>query len=451
MSDLRNSQPKVITELPGPKSKAAFDKRAEVMPAAIKTIYPITIARGEGAMLEDLDGNTFIDWVGGVGVMNIGYSHPRVIQAVKDQSEKYFHSMMNITTHEKYLEYAEAINKIAPVRGDVKQTMLCNTGADSDENAVKIAKGATGRPNIIVFTGAFHGRTALTMTMTAKKAYATGMGPFPDGIYRAEFPYLYRMPKGMSEADAVDHYVDKIMDVFENQTPPEYTAAIVFEPVQGEGGFVPANLDWVKAVRKICDEYGIMMIIDEVQSGFSRTGRMFASDYYKEEGCEPDIMTFAKSIAGGLPLGGVVASKEIMDRVPGGTIGGTFNGNAVSCAAAIEVLKVMEEEDYPAKARVIADKCMSRFNSWKEKYAPIGDVRGMGAMIGIELVKDDEKTPYPEMVNALVSKAWEKGLILEAAGTFGNVIRFLSPLCITAEQLDAGLQIFEDCIEDYLK
>lgn len=451
MSDLRNAMPNVKTPLPGPKTKAALEKRAEVMPAAVKSIYPLTIARGEGAMIEDLDGNVFLDWVGGVGVMNIGYSNPEVVQAAKDQTEKYFHSMMNITTQEKYLEYAEAMNKIAPVRGDAKQTMLCNTGAESDENAVKIAKGATGRPNVIVFTGAFHGRTALTMAMTAKKAYATGMGPFIDGVYRAEFPYTYRKPKGMTDADAVEYYVNSIKQVFETQTPPQYTAAIVFEPVQGEGGFVPAPIEWVKAVRKICDEYGILMVTDEVQTGFARSGRMFASEYYKEEGCAPDIMTFAKSVAGGLPLGGVVTSKEIMDKVPGGTIGGTYNGNAVACASALAVLDVMQKEDYPAKARKIAEKCMARFNGWKDKYKEVGDVRGTGAMMGIEFVKDDDKTPYPEMVGGVVAKAWDKGLILEAAGTYGNVIRFLSPLCITDEQLEKGLEIFEECIEDYLK
>lgn len=451
MSDLRNAMPNVKTPLPGPKTKAALDKRAEVMPAAIKSIYPISIARGEGAMIEDLDGNTFLDWVGGVGVMNIGYSNPQVIQATKDQTEKYFHSMMNITTQERYLEYAEAINKIAPVKGDKKQTMLCNSGAESDENAVKIAKGATGRPNIIVFTGAFHGRTALTMAMTAKKAYATGMGPFIDGVYRAEFPYVYRRPNGMSEAEAVDFYVEKINQAFETATPPQSTAAIVFEPVQGEGGFVPAPMEWVKAVRKICDEHGIMMITDEVQTGFARSGRMFASDYYKEAGCAPDIMTFAKSVAGGLPLGGVVASKEIMDKVPGGTIGGTYNGNAVACASALAVLDVMQKEDYPAKARDIADVCMERFNSWKDKYSQVGDVRGTGAMMGIEFIKDDKKTPNAEMVGAIVSAAWDKGLLLEAAGTFGNVIRFLCPLCVTDEQLAKGLDIFEECIQEYVK
>ena len=444
---LREALPKVVTSLPGPKAQAVLKKRAEVMPAAIKSIYPIVIERGEGAMIEDVDGNVFLDWIGGVGVMNIGYSNPEVVQAVKDQSEKFFHSMMNITTQQLYLDYAEAMGKIAPVQGGAKQVMLANSGAEAVENAVKVAKGSTGRPNIIVFTGAFHGRTTLAMTMTAKKAYCTGMGPYPDGVYRAEFPYVYRAPAGMPEGGMVDFYVEKLKSLFETHSPAQYVAGIVFEPVQGEGGFVPAPLEWVKAVRKICDENGILMITDEVQTGFARSGRMFASEYYKEAGCAPDIMTFAKSVAGGLPLSGIVASKEVMDKVPGGTIGGTYNGNAVACAAALKVLDIMQREDYPAKARKIADKCMAAFNDWKAKYPIIGDVRGTGAMMGIEFISDKNKTPNAAAVGKIVSDAWEKGLMLESAGTFGNVIRFLCPLCVTDEQLDAGLKIFEESIK----
>jgi 4-aminobutyrate aminotransferase/(S)-3-amino-2-methylpropionate transaminase len=438
--------PSVKTALPGPKAQEIFAKRARVMPAAIKSIYPIVIERGEGAMIEDVDGNVFLDWVGGVGVMNIGYSNPELIEAVKAQSEKYFHTMMNITTGKMYLDYAEAIGKVAPVRGNEKQVMLANSGAEADENAVKIAKSATGRPNIIVFTGAFHGRTALTMTMTSKKAYAIGMGPFPDGVYRAEFPYLYRAPGNMSEADAIEHYVEKLHSIFETHSPASSVAAIVFEPVQGEGGFVPAPIEWVKAVREICDENGILMITDEVQTGFARSGRMFASEYFKEAGCAPDIMTFAKSVAGGLPLSGVAASKEIMDKVTPGTIGGTYNGNAVACASALKVLEVMLRDDYPGKALKIADICMKRFHEWKEKYAIIGDVRGTGAMMGIEFITDGKKTPNTAIVGKIVAAAWQKGLILESAGTFGNVIRFLCPLCVREEQLIAGLDIFEEVI-----
>jgi 4-aminobutyrate aminotransferase/(S)-3-amino-2-methylpropionate transaminase len=420
------------------------------MPAAIKSIYPVVIERGEGAMIEDVDGNVFLDWIGGVGVMNIGYSIPEIVDAVKEQSEKFFHSMMNITTNTKYLEYAEALGKIAPVQGDKKQVMFANSGAEADENAVKIARAATGRPNIIVFSGAFHGRTALTMTMTSKKAYAQGLGPFPDGIYRADFPYLYRAPQGMPESHVINYFIERLESVFESASPAKHVAAIVFEPVQGEGGFVPAPLDWVKAVRKICDDNGILMVTDEVQTGFARSGRMFASDYYKEAGCAPDIMTFAKSVAGGLPLSGIVASKEIMDKVTPGTIGGTYNGNALACASALKVLEVMQRDDYPGRALKIADVCMKRFNDWKEKYDVVGDVRGTGAMMGVEFVKDEHKTPNAELVGKIVQTAVQKGLILESAGTYGNVIRFLCPLCVTDEQIAAGLDIFEASIKENL-
>ena len=445
---LRESLPKVVTELPGPKAKAVLERRKEVMPAAIKPLYPIVMERAEGAMIEDPDGNVFLDWVGGVGVTNIGYSQPELISAVQAQAEKFFHSMMNITTNPLYIDYAEAFSKIAPVRGDKLQVMLANSGAEALENAVKIARGSTGRPNIIVFSGAFHGRTTLAMTMTAKKAYAHGMGPFPDGIYRAEFPYVYRRPTGMNESDAVPYYVSKINEVFENASPAAYVAGIVFEPVQGEGGFVPAPFEWVKAVREICDKHGILMIADEVQTGFARSGRMFTSDYYKEEGYEPDVMTFAKSVAGGLPLSGVVAAKEIMDKVTPGTIGGTYNGNALACASALAVLKKMQDEDYPGKALAIAEKCRARFEQWQGKFKEIGDVRGVGAMMGIEFVKDEAKTPYPELVGKIVPAACAKGLIIESAGTYGNVIRFLAPLCITDEQIETGLDIFEEAIKE---
>lgn len=445
---LRNALPKVITPLPGPKAQAIIDRRAKAIPNAIKCIYPCVIERGEGAMFEDVDGNIFLDWIGGVGVMNIGYSNEKAIEAVKAQSEKYFHAMMNIVTHEGYIKLAEKLNSIAPVKGDIKKTMLVNSGAEADENAVKIAKSFTGRPNIIVFTGAFHGRTTLTMTMTAKKAYAIGMGPFPDGVYRAEFPYLYRAPGEMSEAEAINYYIKKLEDVFNDASPAEYVAAIVVEPIQGEGGFVPAPIEWVKAVRKICDDKGILLIADEVQTGFSRSGRMFATEYWKEAGAAPDILTLAKSIAGGMPLSAVVARTEIMDGVTPGTIGGTFCGNAVACAAALAVIDEMEKKDYPAKARKISGTVMKRWNEWKEKYEVIGDVRGVGCMAGIEFVTDKKtKTPNTKLVNDIVAYAVKKGLLLENAGTYGNVIRFLAPLCITDEQLEAGLKIYEEAIQ----
>ena len=445
---LREALPKIVTgTLPGPKGQEVMDRRAKAVPNGIGTAYKAVIKRGEGAMFEDVDGNIFLDWIGGVGVLNIGYSNPECIEAVKEQADKFFHSMFNITTHEGYVALAEKMNEIVPVKGDQKKTMFVCSGSEADENAVKIARNYTGRPNIIVFTGAFHGRTSLTMTMTAKKAYAVGMGPFPDGVYRAEFPNLYRAPGNMTEAEAINYYVKKLEDVFIEATPYDACAAIVFEPVQGEGGFVPAPIEWVKAVRKICDEHGILMICDEVQCGWARSGKMFASQYFAEAGAAPDIMTTAKSIGAGLPLSAVTARAEVMDAVTGGTIGGTFGANALSAASALKVAEVMQRDDYPAKAMHIAEVGMKRFNEWKDKYEVVGDVRGLGAMMGVEFVKSKaSKEPNAELVGKIVQTAMNNGLLLEAAGTYNNVIRFLCPLCVTDEQMEAGLKIFEDAI-----
>lgn len=445
---LKDALPKIVTQLPGPKAQAIIDRRGNAMPDAIRCGYPCVIKRGEGAMFEDVDGNIFLDWVGGVGVLNLGYSNPKVTEAVKEQTEKYLHAMMNIVTHEGYIEVAEKLNKIVPVKGSAKKTMLVNTGAEADENAVKIARSYTGRPNIICFSGAFHGRTMLAMAMTANKAYSIGMGPFPDGVYRAEFPYLYRAPGHMSHDEAIAYYVKKINDVFSEVSPAQHVAGIMFEPVQGEGGFVPAPIEWVKALREICDKHGIMMITDEVQTGWARTGKMFGSEYYAEAGCAPDIMTTAKSIAAGLPLAAVTASREIMDKVTPGTIGGTFCGNAVACAAASKVIDIMLEDDYPAKARHIAEVGMKRFNEWKDKFEVVGDVRGLGAMMGVEFVTNKQtKEPASDLVKKIVSYCTGKGLILEPAGPAHNVIRFLAPLCITDEQMKAGLDIYEEAIK----
>lgn len=452
MTELRNSLPLIkTTELPGPQAREMIKRREASVPNAIRCVYPLVVKRGEGAMVEDVDGNIFLDWVGGVGVLNIGYSCQEAIGAVKEQADKYFHVMMNIGTHEGYVKLAEEMNRIVPVRGERKKTMFANSGAEADENAVKIAKGYTKRQNIIVFSGAFHGRTNMTMAMTSKKAYAYGMGPFPDGVYRAEFPYMYRAPKGYSEAEAIDYYIDRLMKTFEECSAPEHVAAIVVEPIQGEGGFVPAPIEWVKAVRSICDKYGILLVADEVQTGFARSGRMFVSEYWKEAGCAPDIMTAAKSIAAGLPLSAVTASAEIMDACPAGTIGGTYCGNAVACASALQVIKYIEENNLCQRAVEIGKKVTDFYASELSEFGIVGDVRGIGAFVGIEFVKDKEtKDPYPELVSALVQKAAGKGLIIENAGTYGNVVRFLCPLVVTDEQLEAGLGIIKESIRECL-
>lgn len=415
---LRTDLPEIITEtLPGPKAQAIIDRREAVNPSAIKCVYPVVIEKGEGAMIQDVDGNKFLDWIGGVGVLNIGFSQPEVVEAVKVQAEKYFHGMYNVVTHEGYVALSEKLTQIAPVKGNKKKVFFANSGAEADENAVKIAKAFTKRPNIIVFSGAFHGRTLMTMSMTSKKAYAVGMGPFPDGVYRAQFPYYYRNPEGMPQEAALDYYLNSIKDVFEQCGPADSIAAIVVQPLQGEGGFIPAPIEWVKAVRKICDENGILLVADEVQTGFCRTGRMFATQYWEEAGVQPDILATAKSIA-----------------------------------AALKTIEIMERDDLAGRSCEIGEKVSKRFNEWKEKYPVIGDVRGLGGMIGLEFVKDQKsKEPYPEFSAAVISGCAKKGLMIEGAGTYGNVIRFLAPLVMTDEQLEAGLDIYESVIKELLE
>ncbi len=449
---LKDELPKIVTgSVPGPECKKVLERRKNAIPSAIGNNYPCVIKRGAGAVFEDLDGNIFLDWVGGVGVLNIGYSHPEVVAAVKAQADNYFHAMMNIVTHEGYIALAEKLNEITPVRGEKKKTFFANSGAEADENAVKVAKAFTKRPNIIVFSGAFHGRTSLTMAMTSKKCYAQGMGPFPSGICRAEFPNMYRKPAGMTDEEAVAYYIGKLEEVFDSGSPAEYVAAIVVEPIQGEGGFLPAPIEWVKAVRAICDKYGIMLVADEVQCGFCRSGKMFASGYWKDAGCEPDIIASAKSIAGGIPISAIIAREEIMESVRPGVIGGTFGGNALACASALKIIEIMERDKFDERALALGKKCMERFETFK-KYGVVGDVRGMGAMIGVEFVKNTStKEPYPELVTAIVREAARHGLIMENAGTYLNVIRMLCPLVVTDEQMEKGFEIFEQAIKTSLE
>ncbi|MGM9537317.1 MAG: 4-aminobutyrate--2-oxoglutarate transaminase [Candidatus Onthomonas sp.] len=445
---LRDALPEIVTEtLPGPKAKAVIDRRRAATPKAIGCVYPVVIQRGEGAMIEDVDGNRFLDWIGGVGVLNIGYSQPEVVEAVQEQAGRYFHGMFNIVTHEGYVALAEKLSALAPVRGETKKAFFANSGAEADENAVKVAKAYTGRPNIIVFSGAFHGRTLLTMSMTAKKAYAVGMGPFPDGVYRAQFPYYYRKPEGMPQEALVDYYMKSIEDVFEQCAPANTIAAMVVEPLQGEGGFIPAPIEWVKAVRAVCDRNGILLVADEVQSGFCRTGRMFATEYWQEAGVQPDVIATAKSIAGGVPLSAIIARAEIMDAPAPGTIGGTYCGNALACAAALKVIEVMERDNLARRSQEIGKKVMARYTEMMAKYGCIGDVRGLGGMVGIEFVTDKEsKTPDAGLTSAIIQECVRHGLMVESAGIYGNVIRFLAPLVMTDAQLEAGLDIFEAAV-----
>ena len=442
---LKDELPKIVTDaVPGPKAAAVLARRAKAIPSAIRTIYPVVMDKAQGAIIQDVDGNKFLDFIGDVGVLNIGHCHPEVVEAVKAQADKYFHGMFNVVTHEGYVALAEKLNTIVPVKGDVKRTYFANSGAEANENAIKLAKAYTKRPNVIVFSGAFHGRTLLTMSMTAKKAYALGQGPFPDGIYRAEFPYLYRKPEGMPEDKAIEFYVSKLEEVFRDAAPADSVAAIVVEPLQGEGGFIPVPIEWIKEIRKICDKYGILLIADEVQTGFCRTGRFFATEYWKDAGVQPDIISMAKSIAAGVPLAAITAREEIAESVPGGVIGGTFGGNALACAAALKTIEIMERGNLAKRSADIGAKVVARYKSWADKFDVVGDIRGLGGMVGIEFIKDQaSKAPATDLVNTLIKDMAAHGLLVENAGTYGNVIRFLAPLVITDEQLEAGLDIFE--------
>lgn len=447
MSELRFSKPKMVTKLPGPKAKALLKLREENVPSGVSYGVPTFIKRGEGAMFEDVDGNIMMDFAGGIGVLNIGYSQAEVVEAVKEQCEKFFHTSINVIQYEQYVRLAEKLNNIVP--GNFKKkTMFVNSGAEADENAIKIARKYTGRSEIVTFTGAFHGRTALTMALTSKvKPYKFGFGPFPTGIHRAEFPYIYRRPKGIKEEDAVEYFIEKLHNFFLEEVNPEEVAAIIIEPVQGEGGFISVPIEYVKELRKICDENGILLICDEVQTGYCRTGRMFACEYWAEYGIYPDIMTSAKSIAGGMPLSAVTAKAEIMESAQAGGIGGTYCGNPVATTAALKVIEVMQRDNFAEKAKHIGDIAIKRLNKMKEEYAIIGDVRGVGAMIAIELVKDRKtKEPAKDEVKAIIKECNQNGLVVLDAGIRGNNLRFLMPLVITDEQLNIGLDIIENAI-----
>ena len=450
---LENITPQIITKsVPGPRSSEQLERRFEILPKALHgDLYPIVIEKGYGAMVWDLDGNRFIDWIGGIGVLNLGYSNEEVVEAVKEQSEKYFHAPFSIVSHKGILDLAEKFNEIMPCRGEKIKTYFTNSGTEANENAIKVAKSYTKRNGIICFTGAFHGRTNLMMELTANKKYSKGMGPFPAGIYRADFPDIYHAPFGLSEDDAIDYYIEQLNKIFKTGINANEVAAVIVEPLQGEGGFIPAPIKWVKKLRKICDDNGILIICDEVQSGNCRTGRYFAAEYWKEAGVPADVITTAKSMGSGLPISAISASSEIMDSVVPGTIGGTYNGNPMSCAAALKTVEIMLRDDYAKRSREIGEIVMDRYLKMKDRYSVIGDVRGLGAMIGMEFVLDkDSKEANPEFVNKLIKLALQRGLLIESAGINSNVIRFLAPLVITNEQLITSLDIYEKCIKDLL-
>lgn len=445
---LKDRLPQLVTAVPGPVSSSLMKERVSQVPTGVSYGIEVFLKRGEGAMVEDVDGNTFVDFAGGLGVMNIGHSHPEVLQAVSEQLTEFTHTSINVIQYESYVRLAEKLNTLVPGDFD-KKTMFVNSGAEANENAIKIARKYTGRKSIVTFTGAFHGRTNMTMALTSKvKPYKLGFDPFPPGIHRAMFPYVYRRPEGVEEKDAVDYYIYKLHNFFKEEVDPEEVAAVIIEPVQGEGGFVPAPLEFVKEVHELCNKHGMLLICDEIQTGFCRTGRMMASEYWADAEVFADITTCAKSLAAGFPLSAVTGRATIMDSVQIGGIGGTYGGNPVGVVAALKVIEIMERDRYDLKAQNIGHRCMQRLEEMKRSNPLIGDVRGVGAMIAIELVKDQmTKEPATHETKALVKKCNQLGMVILDAGIRGNVLRFLMPLNISDAQLDAGLDIIGEAIE----
>ena len=398
-------------------------------------------SEARGATITDVDGNTFIDFVGGVGVMNVGHNHPRVVQAIHDQVDRFLHTDFTVVAYELYVELAERLGRLVPISGETRGAFF-NAGTEAVENAVKLARLRTGRHAVIAFDGAFHGRTLLALTMTSRThPYKTGLGPFAPEVYRAPYPNAYRGPDGKAALAALER-------MLATHVGASHVAAIVFEPQQGEGGFIPADPEFVRGLRALCDEHGIVLVADEVQTGFGRTGRMFAMEHFD---VEPDLIVVAKSIAGGLPLSGVVGKAEIMDDPHAGAIGGTFIGNPVALAAARAVLDVFEEEQLVDRAVIVGDVIRSRMLSWKSRWPQIGDVRGLGAMLALEFVTDPvEKTPSHELTEAVVESALQRGLLLLRAGIYGNCIRVLAPLTIADAELDEGLGVWEEALAENL-
>ena len=432
------------TAIPGPKGTAEFKRRVDSMPKGLSVKLKTIAAKAEGALIEDIDGNKLIDFASGIGVMNIGYGNAELIQAAKNQLDKIFHPQIYLFGCEATIEAAEAMNEIVP--GDFpKQTLFCNCGSESVENAIKIARYVTKRSEIVCFTNAFHGRTYMTMALTSKvKPYKNGFGPLPGGVSRMESPYKYRMPDAVKEENFVEYYIGKAKQFFLEQMDPAEVAAIILEPVQGEGGFIVFPPEYVQWLRKFCDENGILLIADEIQSGFCRTGKMFASQYW---GVYPDLVVSSKSIASGLPLGAVTGRKDIMDQVHVGGLGGTLNGNPVSCAVAKKAIEIFKRDNFAQKAIDIGNKTAKRIEAMKSKFSCIGDFRGIGAMQAIELVRNQKtKEPATSEVSAIVQECWANGLVVLDAGMRGNCIRFLMPLVITDAQLNEGMDILEAAI-----
>jgi 4-aminobutyrate aminotransferase/(S)-3-amino-2-methylpropionate transaminase len=439
----------IRTAIPGPRSQALHQRRQQAVPRGLSHATPVYVAKAEGALIEDVDGNVFIDLAGGIGCLNVGHRHPGITNAIHQQADRFLHTCAQVTPYESYIALAEAMNRITP--GDfAKKTLFVNSGAEAVENAVKIARACTGRQAVICFEDAFHGRTMLGLALTSKThPYKAGFGPFPNEIYRIPYAYCYRCSYGKSFPSCKVHCGNQAFDeFFRRHVAQENVAAILVEPVLGEGGFVVPPPEFFAELRKVCDRHGIVLIADEVQTGFARTGAMFACERF---GFVPDLITTAKSLGGGLPLAAVTGKADIMDAAVPGGLGGTFAGNPVSCAAGLAVIDAIEKENFCDRAEHLGDHFKRRTHEWQQRWPIIGDIRGLGAMCAIELVHPATRTPAPAETNQITRYCYEHGVVALSAGSFANVIRILMPLVITDAQFDEALDVLEAAIAATVK
>ncbi|MFI9838509.1 4-aminobutyrate--2-oxoglutarate transaminase [Nonomuraea sp. NPDC051941] len=434
---------RVVTAIPGPKSQELLARKQAAVPPGIGTTLPVFVTRAGGGVVQDADGNSLIDFGSGIAVTNVGNAAPKVVERVQKQVADFTHTCFMVTPYESYVRVCEKLNELTPGEHE-KRTFLVNSGAEAVENAVKIARHATGRQAVVVFDHGYHGRTLLTMTLTAKNMpYKHGFGPFAPEVYRVPLAYPYRWPTGPE--NCAEEAAAQAIDMITKQIGPGNVAAVVIEPIAGEGGFIEPARGFLPRIAEFCKANGIVFVADEVQTGFARTGDLFACE---DEGVVPDIITTAKGIAGGLPLAAVTGRAEIMDKVHAGGLGGTYGGNPLACEAALGVLETIEEEDLVAKARRIGEIMLPRLKALQERFDVIGDVRGRGAMIAIELVEPGTKEPNPTAVQEVVKRCHAEGLLVLTAGTYGNVLRFLPPLVIPEHLLEEGLGILEKAIAE---
>jgi 4-aminobutyrate aminotransferase/(S)-3-amino-2-methylpropionate transaminase len=421
-----------------------MQRRVAAVPQGVYHSTPVFAAKAEGALVEDVDGNVFLDLAGGIGCLNVGHRAEPVLSAIREQLEKYLHTCFSVAPYEEYVALAERLNRLAP-GSSPKKTLLLNTGAEAVENAIKIARAYTKRPAVICFEDAFHGRSLFALALTSKvKPYKTGFAPFPAEIYRVPYAYCYRCAFGKQYPSCEISCARHLEEVFKRTVAAESVAAVIVEPVLGEGGFITPPPEFFPTLKSICERNGILLIMDEVQTGIARTGTMFACE---QMGIEPDMLLSAKSLGGGLPISAVTGRAEVMDSVGVGGLGGTFIGNPLSCAAAMAVLDMVEEQNLCARARELGDSFVRRAEEWKRRWPIIGAIHGLGAMRSIELVRDRTSgMPDDDAVKQIVRYCYEHGVLTISAGTLGNIIRLLMPLVITDEQFEEALQVIEDAL-----